>query len=687
MDYSKSFKKESPFLNVMGMGGGVSSLLTLASGELTYIDDVFSTFLWDGTGSAHTITNGIDVSGEGGLVWIKSRTHNSASHCLYDTERGAGDVIFSNSDSAEAADLSLLSAFTSSGFSLGSGTPAVNQSGDDYCSWTFRKCPGFFDVVTFTSNNSSSGVSVSHSLGSTPGMIIVKSYSDASTDWWVWHNSAPVDSSSPPSGVPAGSRKIGKLNSLERFDNSPNIINSVTSTSFNYGNNGAGYNDDTNTTFVAYLFAHNDGSFGEDSDEAVIKCGTYAGTGQSGFPGNKITLGFEPQWLLIKAVDQNSTDWEIIDSTRGMFDDTTNGSPYLRANLSSQEYTNDHRAIQLHADGFSVQGNNTSINGTSGDDFIYVAIRHPHKPPEAGTEVFAAQATRGAANGTPSQLLFTAGFPVDLMMQFAIGGHSSNAITVDRLRGEQFSRTNSNAAEVNNDGYLLAGSMEGVYGGSSQSADSNFSAIMFKRAPGFFDIVTYNGSNSAQNISHNLGVKPALIICKRRNSTGNWQVYADVPAGGATKYMMLDDTGIFNTNSNRWNNTEPTATQFTLGTYSDLNTSGGTYVAYLFGNLDGICKIGQYTGTGNDITIDCGFNPRFIMIKVCTNSGDGWYVFDYARGINAGNDPWVRFNQSGQQTTNTDIVDPTSGGFIVQAGAGSRANDADGRKYLYWAIA
>ena len=88
-----------------------------------------------------------------------------------------------------------------------------------------------------------------------------------------------------------------------------------------------------------------------------------------------------------------------------------------------------------------------------------------------------------------------------------------------------------------------------------------------------------------------------------------------------------------------------------------------------------------------DVTIDCGFNPRFIMIKVSTNSGNGWYIVDYVRGINAGNDPWIRFNQSNAQITNTDIVDPTSGGFIVQAGGGSRVNDADGRKYLYWAIA
>ena len=64
----KFTKKESPILGYAGFGGGVSSLLTLASGTPTYIDDVFSTFLYDGTSSAQTITNGIDLDGEGGLV-------------------------------------------------------------------------------------------------------------------------------------------------------------------------------------------------------------------------------------------------------------------------------------------------------------------------------------------------------------------------------------------------------------------------------------------------------------------------------------------------------------------------------------------------------------------------------------------------------------------------------------------
>ena len=39
-----------------------------------YVEDVFSTWLYTGNGSTQTITNGIDLSGKGGLVWAKARS-------------------------------------------------------------------------------------------------------------------------------------------------------------------------------------------------------------------------------------------------------------------------------------------------------------------------------------------------------------------------------------------------------------------------------------------------------------------------------------------------------------------------------------------------------------------------------------------------------------------------------------
>ena len=671
----KFAKKESPILGYAGFGGGVSSLLTLASGKITYVDDVFSTYLYDGNGSDRTITNGIDLAGEGGIVWTKCRNDTPNHQIDYIEGTTRYDMYTDLANSATITDLTDTSSYSSGvdqynsdGYRIKNGGANTNATYNsrNYVSWTFRKCPGFFDIVTYTSQ---SGVTaINHNLGSVPGCIMVKKL-NGGTSWQVYHRSS-------------GAGKEFELDGADGERTNNAFPSTPTSTQFFISPSNNNVFGNVGDQFIAYLFAHNDGSFGEDSDEAVIKCDHYNGSGSS---GKTVDLGFEPQWVLIKKATATGSNrsWWLGDIMRSMPAGT--GDLFLQPNNNAGD-SGPWDFIDPTPTGFTITTGDDNFN-TSGVKYNYIAIRRPHKAPEAGTEVFAANLLSASNNGI--QNVWTPGFVPDAL--FVKKHETSDDMRVaTRMSGKRgFLVTNGNNAEPggSTDYYHFDDSTNTIhqtYIGGGSDGTINYA---FKRAPGFFDIVAYNGSNSAQNISHNLGAKPALIICKRRNSTGNWQVYADVPAGGATKYMMLDDTAIFNANSNRWNNTEPTATQFTVGTYSDLNTSGGTYLAYLFGNLDGICKIGEYAGTGNDITIDCGFNPRFIMIKQCTGQGDGWYIVDYVRGINAGNDPWIRFNQSNAQITSTDIVDSTSGGFIVQAGGGGRVNDADGRKYLYWAIA
>ena len=165
-----------------------NNILIGASGgsDPIYVDDVFSTFLYAGNDTARSIVNGIDLSGEGGLVWTKARNAN-AQNTFYDTERGTNNGISSNTQNAQSAFGSgTLNAFNSNGFTLGT-SGVSNDSAENYCSWTFRKCPGFFDVVTWTGNGTS-GRTISHNLGSVPGSIWVKRTS-ASDNWWVYHRS------------------------------------------------------------------------------------------------------------------------------------------------------------------------------------------------------------------------------------------------------------------------------------------------------------------------------------------------------------------------------------------------------------------------------------------------------------------------------------------------------------------
>ena len=67
-----------------------------------YIDDVFSTTVYDGSGSARSIVNGLDLAGKGGLVWLKNRESTaSREHTLSDTERGAGKILHTNGTGAQ----------------------------------------------------------------------------------------------------------------------------------------------------------------------------------------------------------------------------------------------------------------------------------------------------------------------------------------------------------------------------------------------------------------------------------------------------------------------------------------------------------------------------------------------------------------------------------------------------------
>ena len=164
----------------------VSQNLLLTSGgkkDSTYVDDVFSTYVYKGNNGNHTITNGIDNS-EGGLLWTKARTVGE-SHTLFDTVRASNKAIYTNlAERDETRNFNLN--FLSSGFSWNTSDGMVNNASHNYAAWNFRKKTGFFDIVTWTGNGSAPR-SISHDLGSVPGLIMVKCTSSNNTDWMVWH--------------------------------------------------------------------------------------------------------------------------------------------------------------------------------------------------------------------------------------------------------------------------------------------------------------------------------------------------------------------------------------------------------------------------------------------------------------------------------------------------------------------
>ena len=113
-----------------------------ASGDPIYVDDVFSTFLFNGTGASNAIDNGIDLSGEGGLVWGKRRNLGN-SHWLIDTVNGIDSRLECDGTGAATDKSSSFTAFNDDGFTVASTDNEFNNANGTYASWTFRKAEKF----------------------------------------------------------------------------------------------------------------------------------------------------------------------------------------------------------------------------------------------------------------------------------------------------------------------------------------------------------------------------------------------------------------------------------------------------------------------------------------------------------------------------------------------------------------
>jgi hypothetical protein len=283
---------------------------------------------------------------------------------------------------------------------------------------------------------------------------------------------------------------------------------------------------------------------------------------------------------------------------------------------------------------------------------------------------------------TSTDYLAYLGQPTDFWIRNDRAGSDHNARS--RLTGGGYLLTNSTAAEGTQainwwDNQFGVGEVGTTYGYSTGIVN-----YLFRRAPSFFDEVCYSGNSVAgRTLTHNLGVVPQLIIVKARTIDVGWAVYAE-PAGN-TKYSELNDVVRFTTGINCWNDTSPTASVFSLSSNAKVNRTGDTYVAYLFATCAGVSKVGSYTGTQSLLTIDCGFTSgaRFVLIKN-QNVNGSWYVWDSARGITSGNDPYLLLNSTAAEVTNTNYVDTDSTGFKVTS---NTAVNTSGDTYIFLAIA
>ena len=638
--------------------------LPLATDRLTNLG-TFGDFVADGDPTSVEGCEGFGEA-EGGLVWIKARA-SSLQHALFDTERGATKRLGSNSTQEETTWPASLTSFNSDGFSLGADSSYyVNKSDDDYVSWTFRKAENFLDIVTWTGTGVAGNVVIPHSLGGVPGMILAKQTGSSGGAWYVWHNgfSFPLDD-------------YLILNQQNGTSNAPGLWGTTGVTDTGFSTVGNGSLNTLNQDYVAYLFAD------DDSDESVIKCGSYAGTGAA---GNEIDVGFEPQFVLIKRTD-GAGSWCLLDSMRGA---SGRLDALLQADLQNSEEQGSY--ILPTPTGFKVMSGDSKVNG-AGNSHIYMAIRRPNKPAEEfePEELFAINDRIDESPG------FVSGFPTDMaIMKDTTGG---SPFVSARLMQGKYLRSDSATVESPSTVYnydYMDGYIDDI------GTSTVHLSYMWRRAPGFFDVVTYDGNGQAgREVPHNLGVAPEMMWVKKRAATDQWYVYSG-PVGN-DRVMYLNEDGRSSVD-NLWNNTDPTEYAFTVNNVSGVNGNGQSLIAYLFASLPGISKVGTYVSPADrsEIQVDCGFTngARFVLIKHATGSGN-WFVFDTYRGIvdaagtnwngHNGQDPYFKLNSSDGDVYNTNWIEPNPTGFTVRGANASNVGNTEinwaNSTYLFYAIA
>ena len=315
--------------------------------------DFFSPTLYTGTGSELTVTG---VGFQSDVSWLKDRSATQ-HHQLYDSVRGAGEVIYPNLDNAEGTVTQQLKSWTSDGYVIGTDG-SVNTSSNLYASWNWKMgttsglsggtiTPSGYSISTTAGQSviawtgTGSAGTIPHGLGVTPKMIIVKETSNA-TNWAVYHSVW-------------GNTKFKQLNTTAVLATTTNWNDtSPTSSLFSVGGG-----DQTNTsgrTYVAYCFAPVKG---------YCHIGSYIGNGDA--DGPFVYTGFKPGFVMIVRTD-STYDWTMFDNKRIGYNPE---NYFLWANSDAADATTDY--MDILSNGYKIIGTTQGINGGT-SEYVYIAF-------------------------------------------------------------------------------------------------------------------------------------------------------------------------------------------------------------------------------------------------------------------------------------------------------------------------
>jgi hypothetical protein len=224
-------------------------------------------------------------------------------------------------------------------------------------------------------------------------------------------------------------------------------------------------------------------------------------------------------------------------------------------------------------------------------------------------------------------------------------------------------------------------------GSGSANTNGDINSTVSVNTDAGFSIVSYTGNGSAgQTIGHGLSKAPEMMLIKNRSDADDWVVFVNAGSMDETDFLRLNSTMAAGDDADRWNDTAPTATVFTVDTDNQNNGSGNTHIAYCFHSVDGYSKVGSYTGNSNaDGTfVYTGFQPSFVIIKRYTTT-ESWMMFDNAREPNNEMKTRLLADVSDPDVDNQVFGDFVSNGFKMRSIWGG-VNDSS-HSYIYIAFA
>ena len=266
--------------------------------------------------------------------------------------------------------------------------------------------------------------------------------------------------------------------------------------------------------------------------------------------------------------------------------------------------------------------------------------------------------------------------------------------------------TTSFVASYTSDGFTLTGNvnnsndasqkyMAGCWkangGTTSSNTDGATTSTVQANTTAGFSIVNWTGTGSTTTLGHGLGVAPKLIFAKNNAEADRGVVltmstlYESDPETDNLQFALNGTT--LQDQADRWGDTAPTTSVFTVGSTGMLNGSSDECFAYCFAEKKGFSKFGYYEGNGNadGSFIYCGFRPKWILVKK-RDSAENWFtkvtgITGY--GVGAHRTRTIKYDDA---TSSTNChVRFTSTGFIPITTDG-KANTLS-HKYFYMAFA